>query len=100
MWNGARGQHCTRGSEVGVVALATHCAEDSIVLYRSPSDVIPTECINGILGPQYIRYVCDFPHDPYAHRRVIWEKSNPVWQIEDGNQRKRAHLTEGRATEV
>ena len=89
-----------RGSEVGVVVLDTHCVEDGIVFGHAPNDVVLTEGINGILGHQYIRYLCDFPHNPYAPRRVILEKSNPVWLIEDGSPRKRAHMTEGLATDV
>ena len=37
-----------------------------------------TEGIGGILGPQYIRCICDIPRGPYSKRRVLRGRSNPV----------------------
>ena len=75
------GGNCVRrGSEVWIVALSTHCVEDGIVFRRSTNDVILTEGVNGVLGLQYVRFVCEIPLDQYAQRRDIWEKPNHVWR--------------------
>ena len=82
-------------AEVGIVALATHCMEDGIVFRRAPNDVILTDGINGILGPQYIRFVCAIPRDQYALRRVVWEKSNHVWNIPEAAMTKQCRGGQG-----
>ena len=94
-------------SAVGIAVLAHHCIEDGIVFRRSPNDVILTEGINGILGPQYIRFACEISRDPYAHRRWIWGKSDPVWKLPGLDQPKgdvsreyEAHTTHSAAPSV
>lgn len=84
------GNTARHGCDVGVVAHLTHFVEDGIGFYRSSIDVFITEGINGVLGPQYIRYICALPRDPYSHRRAIWDKSSPDWKIEDIIHRNRA----------
>ena len=70
------------GAEVGIVILASHCMEDGIIFRRASNDVILTEGVDGVVGPQYIRFVCKMLYDPYASRPVIWERSNPIWHDE------------------
>lgn len=41
--------------------------------------VIITDGIGRILGPRYIRLICQIPRGPYAHRKVLRVESNPKW---------------------
>ena len=44
------------GSDVAILISARQCVDDGIVFYRSANNVVLSEGIGGVIGPQYFRF--------------------------------------------
>ena len=73
------GQTVRSGSGVAINSSSRQCADDGMVFYRSPNGVILTGGLNGLLAPQYFRFILRLRRDPALTRRILRGRTRPVW---------------------
>lgn len=72
------GKAVRSASEVAIIAAARQCADDGMIFYRSPNDVVLDGGVNGVVGPHYFRFMLRVRRDPALNRRILCERNRPV----------------------
>ena len=67
------------GSDVAIVISARQRIDGGIVCYRSANNVVLSEGIDGIIGPQDFRFTQRRQRGPYRRRILLRHMTHPVW---------------------